>query len=574
MPTDNHGLNTPSEGATDWHLPLNENFSSLDSILQNISTDGTTFSPSSMTADEVTLGGETRTSWESFYSTDPTIADDKVIVAETAADIQTALDTLDGTETGYDSDGTASRPGGGAVMLKRKKYAPSSPITLRQGTRLIGAQPDFLLGQNHHEWQYSVISAENLSSGSPMIRSEPDRNHFGVHDVVLNGGGNDVYGIKWEAGSGTSITKNVVVTRTRLPGYWCRGSLDTRVVTSSVKDCGDSSSPAVLIESENDSIGGGSDDTQIRWLGGRISNDKGYSALVHNSSLGRWYDCTIKSSSSPSSTPMPVIDHDGALLELSRCTVDAYRGTGAYGISQSRNNQLRVWDTLIEKGDVAIHLNGNSQTSLDSVRIRDMISAGVYVDTQPGQWNRVDIQDVDDHGVVIDGGKCFSQLSNVRIRNWGGKAVDIRGVKGGQPGEVPVFNNLDIGTGDYASHINNPQLCIVDGEWVRPYTYSLGGSNGTVSISNKPTNPTGIRVTAGSSAATLQGIDGRTAGENVVIVERTGANDLALAHDAAVTHPLLNRSGANEILESPGAAAAYRYDAQTGAWREVWSNTA
>lgn len=30
MPTDNHGYNTPSEGASDWHIPLNENFEGLD----------------------------------------------------------------------------------------------------------------------------------------------------------------------------------------------------------------------------------------------------------------------------------------------------------------------------------------------------------------------------------------------------------------------------------------------------------------------------------------------------------------------------------------------------------------
>lgn len=31
MPTDNHEYNTPAEGTTDWHVPLNENFESLDS---------------------------------------------------------------------------------------------------------------------------------------------------------------------------------------------------------------------------------------------------------------------------------------------------------------------------------------------------------------------------------------------------------------------------------------------------------------------------------------------------------------------------------------------------------------
>lgn len=154
---------------------------------------------------------------------------------------------------------------------------------------------------------------ENISAGNPIITSETSENHMGIHNVVINGADKDVYGIKWQAGCGTNITQNVIVTRTRRPGYWTRGSLDTWVNMSSVKDCGDGSSPAVLIESENDSIGAGSDDTQIRWLGGRISNDNGYSALEFNSSLGRWYDCTLKSSAAPSVTPMPTVNHDGSM---------------------------------------------------------------------------------------------------------------------------------------------------------------------------------------------------------------------------------------------------------------------
>ena len=32
--TDNHSYNTPKEGATDWHLPLNDNFNRLDSDIE------------------------------------------------------------------------------------------------------------------------------------------------------------------------------------------------------------------------------------------------------------------------------------------------------------------------------------------------------------------------------------------------------------------------------------------------------------------------------------------------------------------------------------------------------------
>lgn len=40
MPTNNYDLNTPAEGTTDWHVPLNENFESLDSLLYQLETDG------------------------------------------------------------------------------------------------------------------------------------------------------------------------------------------------------------------------------------------------------------------------------------------------------------------------------------------------------------------------------------------------------------------------------------------------------------------------------------------------------------------------------------------------------
>jgi len=32
--TDNHNYNTPAEGSTDWHTPLNDNFTNLDSDVE------------------------------------------------------------------------------------------------------------------------------------------------------------------------------------------------------------------------------------------------------------------------------------------------------------------------------------------------------------------------------------------------------------------------------------------------------------------------------------------------------------------------------------------------------------
>jgi len=605
MPTDNHGLNTPSEGATDWHIPLNENFNSLDAILKNISADGTTHSPSALVADEITLGGDTRASWPNgsggtgrettymvyenggtYYAESATFPNHSG--SEAADVIQAAADALDGTKTGYDDGRKADRPGGGDIHLARGNYVLNSTVTLRKGVALVGAQPTFLLGRNNHEFEYCVLSAgSGLANGTPMIQTEPGQDHIVVRNLAINGADRSVYGIKLQDGSSTSMVSNVHIARTRLPGYWTRGSLDTWVHMTSVKDCGDDSNPAVLIESANDSIGSPSNDTQIRWYGGRISGGGEGGALRFNSSLGRWYDTTLKlpPNVNPSSLTPSVI-HEGNFLELSRCTVDAYRVSNTVGIRNGAGgnaNHLRVSDTLVEKADYGIYLDGNTDTTLRDVRVRDTTSAGIYVNHRSGHWDSVDIQGVQEAGVVVDGAQPSSIWEGLRINGWdksggGHPAIDIQSVKGGQPGDVPVINGLDLGNlsaTDYAAHINNPHLCIVDGEWVRPHTYSLGGTSGSLSISDRPANPTAIRVDAGSAAANLQGIDGRTGSGNVVVVERTGSNDVVLEHDnGSAAHPLLNRSGANETLASAGSVAAYRFDSQSGAWRQVWSNTA
>lgn len=49
MATDNHGLNDPPKGATDWHIPLNENWRDLDTKVEVRALDSnrTTFTPAS-----------------------------------------------------------------------------------------------------------------------------------------------------------------------------------------------------------------------------------------------------------------------------------------------------------------------------------------------------------------------------------------------------------------------------------------------------------------------------------------------------------------------------------------------
>lgn len=583
MPTNDHGLNTPQKGAKDWHEPLNQNFRDIDTLLHRISQDGTTYSPDAVETDEISLGGSSRSEWPgggegAAFSTDPTTATNDVIVAQDAEDIQTAIDTLDGTKTGYEG-GSASRPGGGVVMLKRDLYVPDEPITMRNGVRIVGVQPDAVLGRNNHEWQYSVISGRNLSSGEPIVEYPNSGQHAGLHNLVVSGAGEDVHGVKINAGFGATYHSNVVITRCHGSGFWTRGSLDTWLRDVSCKDNGTPAgqnsmghdAPAVRLESEDDTVGQGGDDTQIRWYGGRISSHGPVPAVEASSSLHRFYDCTLKQPNEPKSqTAVVDFSGPGSLLELMRCTIDGYRSSNSIGILRG-NNQLRLADSLVEKCGTGLAGAGNGQNMIANTKFRDFAKDGIRFGSRSALISNVDVRGAAGDGIVVDGANIKMPWTNVQVSGNGGYGIRITGVKGGKPGDVPVIHNLHaIGNGE--GETNAPELLVVDGKWRKPYTYGLSGSD-TLSLSEKPADPLDVRVDP-NGGATLEGFDGPTRDGKVVVAEHAGNGTLTLAHDAGASNPLYNKSGSNEALDANGQVVAYRYDGQNGRWLECWKHAA
>lgn len=591
--TQHHDLDTPEPGKPRWHEPLNSNFETIDELLQCIDDDGTTYSPSAIETEEITLDGTTRTSWPSgnggdgvLYTTDTGTAGEEIIVAETAADIQDAIDTLDGSETGYDENDRASRPGGGVVQLKRKEYTPESTIEMRSGVRIVGCQQDKLLGRDNHQWQFSVLSGRELDVGEPIVEypGNPDgeQQHAGLHDLVISGAGEDVHGIKINQGFGATYHSNLVITRCHGSGFWTRGCLDTWVSEVSCKANGSLASnndlgfdaPSVRIESEDDDVGQPTNDTQIRWTGGRISSQGPVPALEASSSLQRFHDCSIKMGStaedSAPPTTTPVIDfRQGGLLELMRCTIDAYRDANTIGILRG-NNQVRLGDSLVEKCGTGLAGEGNGQNMIANTKFRDFQNYAIEFGQRGALMSNVQIRGSRGDGILVDGANLKLPWSNLVIANNDGYAIRITGVKGGQPGDVPLVDNLHA-VGNGKGETNAPELLVVDGKWRTPYTYDHQGS-GSVELSEKPADPLDVRIDPGGGA-TLEGFEGPTRDGRVVVAEHAGDGTLTLAHaDGSAGNPLYNASGDDETLTDSGQVVAYRYDGQNSVWREMWAN--
>ena len=130
-----------------------------------------------------------------------------VIVAETAADIQPAIDKL--TERVETVSGTGDRILGGVVQLLPKAYYPTDTIFLKAGVTLQGALP-VKQGAGRAEttgWQGTTIYTSEMPTGSayevdPANGAHTYR-HFNdeqIHDKFANAGGTP-----WE---GTSLSED------------------------------------------------------------------------------------------------------------------------------------------------------------------------------------------------------------------------------------------------------------------------------------------------------------------------------------------------------------------------------
>lgn len=160
---------------------------------------------------------------------------------------------------------------------------------------------------------------------------------------------------------------------------------------------------------------------------------------------------------------------------------------------------------------------------------------------------------------------------------------------GAIPGRIPGGGGVDVSEDDTlvvsgVSDINFSTLMGVaddgdgtvtvsnDGEpQTSVETVDMGGSNGSISPTDRNVNPLLVLVDAGGSAANLEGIDGVATQGQVVIIQHTGGENITLEHNnGGATNPLLTLSETDETLDANEEVAAFAYDGTS--WRMVWSN--
>lgn len=499
------------------------------------------------------------------YSTDTSTAGENVIVADTAPDVQDAIDTLSG-------DGDGGDPGGGAVLLKRKSYEPSSPIELKTGVELRGIQPDRREGKNNHEWQYSRISGANLSGGTPVVTtvgsdSTPDRaRHCGIANLVIDGTGNDVVGFKVD-NAGNTWMRSCIINDTTDNAYWVRGGLDTYVWSSVCNSSNTDGNATVLIESQNDDLGGGSNDTQIWWRGGGRIKAGENTALRFESSLAYLHIDKIAKSVNPPSTTN-IVDHDGSELNIYDANIDGFRNGNNNGIGGRNNGKLIVRGATIQKCAVGVEGAFNQRSRIEDTQVVDCTDHGIVFAQSGHALSNVTVIGCRNDGIRIDSTNVNSPWTQVKCVN-NGTGINMTGAKGGTPGDVPVVWGYH---GDPVSG-----TAVVDGQVVNPATHSLGGSDGSVSVMDPSAAARAgaivvrSRVAAGGSAATLRGIDGPTYDGQAVRLEHAGEKEVTLAHrDGNAANPLANRSGFDETLSANGDLAEYVYSETRGEWVQTY----
>ncbi|MFW6320254.1 MAG: hypothetical protein ACOC0Z_00255, partial [Halohasta sp.] len=151
--TDNRGYNKPAEGTDDWHEPINENWELIDSDIDRLFERG------------------------AAEGTRP-----DTIVAETAAEIQPAIDEL-----------AADR--GGVVQLAARTYYPETTLWLKRGVTLQGVRKTththnrrvpHIGGKGADEpIRSTVISTAELATGAEAYTHEHARDDPHPHFPVI-----------------------------------------------------------------------------------------------------------------------------------------------------------------------------------------------------------------------------------------------------------------------------------------------------------------------------------------------------------------------------------------------------
>lgn len=190
-------------------------------------------------------------------------------------------------------------------------------------------------------------------------------------------------------------------------------------------------------------------------------------------------------------------------------------------------------------------------------------ASGVKLAASDGTASNCFIKDAGGNGIEDDGSRSI--IIGNQIEGAGSDGIDISAST-----DTFVWGNQVDGSTGSQYNIGTATRPVVDGIVPNPETLNLGGANGPVSPTHLPIDTIIIYVDAGSANANLQGINNITMPGQKAIVKHTGSNSVVLEHNAAVSNPLLNKSGANDTLGANEELAEYVYDG--AAWRQLALN--
>lgn len=367
-----------------------------------------------------------------LYTTDNQ-ASDRIVVAETASDIQAAIDAF------------AKRDEQGMIQLLPRTYAPSEPIVLKGTVTLRGAGEVNLRAPSAP----TRITAKNMSDGNPMIRwrtNKEDETAKGstVQNLFIDGArkeGVSVHGL--EIGFvGNPRVVDVVVYETQGHGILFEGTQSAELIRTRISRCGDAS-----------------EDWHGLTLGGRqTSNDFNRATVIGSPFV----------SNGPATDATPVVIRNGSTLRIKDTTVrTGFRGHGPMAgnpVVKIDGGDLVGDNTLLTtniKGPIGPGLliqNGGSAILRDSVVEKadpnikfvagtlDLKNVSVL---QAKQWSQGD--DAGDGIWVADSGKAEEwELQHVALHGNKGDGMDL-----GRPG---VGLMMDISTRDNEWGINTDRL--------------------------------------------------------------------------------------------------------------------
>jgi len=175
--TPNHKLNLPTRGDKHWGVPLNQNTTTIDQVLQNISSDGATFSPTDLTVgNSITWPDGTKT------TSSPTTGGG----ARQPVDAIVTVDN--GTVTAHVPSGNEIDKGSeaGAVVQAALDHANSQYSN--SGGRVVIGPGEFTLSTEINPYSNSVVRGAGM--GVTVFKCTTTQAYFshggGLSDIVIS----------------------------------------------------------------------------------------------------------------------------------------------------------------------------------------------------------------------------------------------------------------------------------------------------------------------------------------------------------------------------------------------------